>query len=102
VLGEMKELGEASAEAHAGVGADAARREVDVLLVIGEPARPIVDGAAKVTSWSGTATFVEDRAAALAWLRENVVAGDVVLVKASRGAALELVAEGLLEEETDR
>jgi UDP-N-acetylmuramoyl-tripeptide--D-alanyl-D-alanine ligase len=102
VLGEMKELGDGSAQAHEGVGADAARREVDVLLVIGEPARPMVDGAAKVTSWSGTATFVEDRAAALAWLRENVAAGDVVLVKASRGAALELVAEGLLEEETDR
>ena len=89
-------------QAHAGVGADAARREVDVLLVIGEPARAMVDGAGKVTSWSGTAVFVEDRTAALAWLRENVVAGDVVLVKASRGAALELVAEGLLEEETDR
>jgi len=102
VLGEMKELGDGSTQAHAGVGADAATRGVDVLLVIGEPARPMVDGAAKVTSWSGTAAFVEDRAAALAWLRENVVAGDVVLVKASRGAALELVAEGLLEEETDR
>jgi UDP-N-acetylmuramoyl-tripeptide--D-alanyl-D-alanine ligase len=46
--------------------------------------------------------FVEDRGAALAWLRENVAAGDVVLVKASRGATLELVAEGLLREETDR
>jgi len=102
VLGEMKELGETSAQAHAGVGADAARRGVDVLLVIGEPARAMVDGAANITSWSGTAVFVEDRAAALAWLRENVVAGDVVLVKASRGAALELVAEGLLEEESDR
>ena len=77
-------------------------REVDVLLVIGEQARPMVDGAAKVTSWRGTAVHVEDRAAALAWLRENVAAGDVVLVKASRGAALELVAEGMLEEETDR
>jgi UDP-N-acetylmuramoyl-tripeptide--D-alanyl-D-alanine ligase len=102
VLGEMKELGEGSAEAHAGVGSEAARRGVDVLLVIGEPARAMIDGAANVTSWSGTAAFVEDRAAALAWLRENVVAGDVVLIKASRGAALELVAAGLLEEETDR
>ena len=34
------------------------------------------------------------------WLRQNVSAGDVVLVKASRGAALELVAEALLDEPT--
>jgi UDP-N-acetylmuramoyl-tripeptide--D-alanyl-D-alanine ligase len=30
------------------------------------------------------------------WLRHNVSAADVVLVKASRGAALELIAEDLL------
>jgi UDP-N-acetylmuramoyl-tripeptide--D-alanyl-D-alanine ligase len=32
------------------------------------------------------------------WLRHNVVARDVVLVKASRGAALEHVADGLAED----
>ncbi len=34
---------------------------------------------------------------ALAWVRENVAAADVVLVKASRGAALEHIADGLLD-----
>ena len=38
------------------------------------------------------------RTEALAWVRENVAAEDVVLVKASRGAALEKIADGLLEE----
>jgi UDP-N-acetylmuramoyl-tripeptide--D-alanyl-D-alanine ligase len=33
------------------------------------------------------------------WLRHNVVARDVVLVKASRGAALEHVADGLAEDQ---
>jgi UDP-N-acetylmuramoyl-tripeptide--D-alanyl-D-alanine ligase len=97
VLGEMKELGPGSPEEHRRVGERAAAVGVDVLLVIGEPARPMVDGANNITSWSGTALHLEDRASALAWLRENVAAGDVVLVKASRGAALETVAEGLLE-----
>jgi len=101
VLGEMKELGEASAAAHAEVGGAAAELGVDVLLGIGEPARAMVEGANNVTSWSGTAVSVPDRPAALAWLRDNVAAGDAVLVKASRGAALELVAQGLSEEETD-
>jgi UDP-N-acetylmuramoyl-tripeptide--D-alanyl-D-alanine ligase len=38
-------------------------------------------------------------------LRENVRAGDVVLIKASRGAALEILAAGLLDPDpgpTDR
>jgi UDP-N-acetylmuramoyl-tripeptide--D-alanyl-D-alanine ligase len=35
----------------------------------------------------------------VAWVRENVAAEDVVLVKASRGAALEKIADVLLEEE---
>ena len=102
VLGEMKELGAGAAEDHAGVGEHAAGVGVDVLLVVGEAASPMVGGAKSVTSWSGDAVSVEDRAAALAWLRENIAAGDVVLVKASRGAALEHVARGLLNDgETD-
>jgi UDP-N-acetylmuramoyl-tripeptide--D-alanyl-D-alanine ligase len=106
VLGEMRELGPDAPAAHAGVGEYAATVGVDVLLVVGEAAAPMLDGAANVTSWSGTAVSAADRASALAWLRENcgndAVAGRgdaVVLIKASRGAALELVAEGLLEEE---
>ncbi|RJS47666.1 UDP-N-acetylmuramoyl-tripeptide--D-alanyl-D-alanine ligase [Nocardioides cavernaquae] len=106
VLSEMRELGPDAAAAHEGVGAYAATVGVDVLLVIGEAAAPMLEGAGNVTSWSGTAVSAADRASALAWLRENcrneAVAdrgGAVVLIKASRGAALELVAEGLLEEE---
>jgi UDP-N-acetylmuramoyl-tripeptide--D-alanyl-D-alanine ligase len=37
---------------------------------------------------------------ALAWVRENVAAGDVVLVKASNGVALWVIAEQLLAPET--
>jgi UDP-N-acetylmuramoyl-tripeptide--D-alanyl-D-alanine ligase len=106
VLGEMRELGPDAPAAHAGVGEYAATVGVDVLLVIGEAAAPMLDGAANVTSWSGTAVSAADRGVALAWLRENcgndavaASGGAVVLIKASRGAALELVAEGLLEEE---
>ena len=108
VLGEMRELGPDAPAEHAGVGEYAAAAGIDVLLAIGEPAAPMVDGAARITSWSGTAVSVPDRAAALAWLRENctgqrdrTAGADVVLIKASRGAALELVATGLLEEELE-
>ena len=65
--------------------------------MVGEPAAAIADGAGSDPDWAGTAVRVADRDGALAWLRENIAAGDVVLVKASRGAALELVAQGLTE-----
>jgi UDP-N-acetylmuramoyl-tripeptide--D-alanyl-D-alanine ligase len=97
----MKELGDDAAEDHREVGAEAARAGVDVLVVVGEAAAPMVAGARSVTDWGGTAVPVADREAALAWLRENIAAGDVVLVKASRGAALEHVAQGLVERERE-
>jgi len=101
VLGEMKELGDTAPAEHQAIGADVARAGIDVLLVVGDAAAPMVAGATAVTEWGGTAMPVADRDEALAWLRENIAAGDVVLVKASRGAALEHVAQGLVEEEKE-
>lgn len=97
VLGEMKELGAESDAEHAGVGRAAAEADVDHLLVVGAPALPIADGADSEADWKGVATRVGTRDEALAWLRKNVAAGDVVLVKASRAAELEKVALSLIE-----
>ena len=97
VLGEMKELGPEHDSGHLAVGADAARLGVDVVVVVGEVAAGIADGA----RGAGDRTEVvvtAGRDEALSWVRQNASAGDVVLVKASRGAALEWVADGLLEE----
>jgi UDP-N-acetylmuramoyl-tripeptide--D-alanyl-D-alanine ligase len=100
VLGEMLELGEGSAQAHRRVGSFAAVAGVDVLVTVGEAAEQIAEGARRHEPWTGEAIVTPGRDEALAWVRENVAAGDVVLVKASRGAALEHVADGLLEEPT--
>ncbi|MCW2793259.1 MAG: hypothetical protein JWO76_2357 [Nocardioides sp.] len=99
VLGEMKELGEGAPAAHREVGRAAAEAGVDVLLVVGEAAGGIAEGARDTQGWRGEAFLTAGRAEAMAWVRENVAAPDVVLVKASRGAALEAIAEGLLEGE---
>ncbi|MFS3130257.1 UDP-N-acetylmuramoyl-tripeptide--D-alanyl-D-alanine ligase [Nocardioides sp. Bht2] len=100
VLGEMKELGAESDALHASIGSIAMRTGIDVLVVIGAGAAPIAAEAARITSEPGSVVSVADRAEALAWLREKTGARDVVLVKASRSAGLESVAEGLAEEET--
>jgi UDP-N-acetylmuramoyl-tripeptide--D-alanyl-D-alanine ligase len=97
VLGVMLELGEGAAEGHREVGRHAAEAGVDVLVVVGEPAREIAAGHASAGG-GGESHLTAGRDEALAWVRDNVAAGDVVLVKASRGAALENVADGLLEE----
>lgn len=90
VLGEMFELGSDAEEAHRRVGGFAQAAGVDVLVTVGEMA------AHMATGWPREAIVTAGRDEALLWLRENVSAADVVLVKASRGAALEVVVEGLL------
>lgn len=88
VLGEMRELGDGSQAEHRGVGEYAASR-ADVVVAVGEAAWPIADGAGE------RAVVLAGNDAAVDWLRSHLAAGDVVLVKASRGARLDEVAAAL-------
>ena len=102
VLGEMRELGAASADQHAAVGRLAVHLGVDRVVAVGDGARGISDAAketpvARTTNLGEEPVFVSDADEALALLRAQVRPGDVVLVKASRAAGLERVALGLLE-----
>jgi UDP-N-acetylmuramoyl-tripeptide--D-alanyl-D-alanine ligase len=98
VLGEMLELGQEARQAHLDVGRRAAEAGIDVVVTVGEQAALIGQGADSVGGWRGRTVGTAGRDEALTWVRNNVAAGDVVLVKASRGAALEHVADGLLTE----
>ncbi|HET7067027.1 MAG TPA: UDP-N-acetylmuramoyl-tripeptide--D-alanyl-D-alanine ligase [Nocardioides sp.] len=98
VLGEMLELGDSSAADHVEVGAHLARIGIDVLVTVGPAAEDFAEGARRTPGWSGEVVTSAGREQATDWLRHNVVARDVVLVKASRGAALEHVADGLAED----
>jgi UDP-N-acetylmuramoyl-tripeptide--D-alanyl-D-alanine ligase len=96
VLGEMRELGEASADEHDAVGRLVVRLDVSRLVVVGEGARRMHLGASLEGSWGEESVFVPDAVDAVALLRHEVRPGDVVLVKASRAAGLEQVADALL------
>lgn len=98
VLGEMLELGSSAEADHLAVGAHAAALGVDVLVTVGAAADAIAEGARRTPGWAGESVTTAGRAQASDWLRHNVVARDVVLVKASRGAALEHVADVLTDE----
>lgn len=95
VLGTMLELGAGGPDAHRDVGRHAAESGVDVLLTVGPEAAAIAEGYAAAAAGGVTIPTV-GRGEAVDWLRHNVSAADVVLVKASRGAALELIADDLL------
>ena len=84
VLGYLAELGEHEQDGHEEVGRLAAELGVDRVVVVGEAARGIHGGASAVSHWGGESVLVTDQAAALGWLREQLRAGDVVLVKGSR------------------
>jgi UDP-N-acetylmuramoyl-tripeptide--D-alanyl-D-alanine ligase len=96
VLGGMHELGASSDRLHREVG-ELAASSVDVFVAIGELARP----AALAARYAGfdparlhVAADIDDAVGALIAL---VAPGDVVLVKASRAARLERVAEALIQ-----
>lgn len=97
VLGEMLELGEAHEDGHRVVG-EAAADAVDRLVVVGEDASAIADGAISAGLDSSRVVVLADADAALDHLRSRLRDGDVVLIKASRGIALESLVDALRAE----
>jgi UDP-N-acetylmuramoyl-tripeptide--D-alanyl-D-alanine ligase len=89
VLGDMLELGPDAERYHAEIGSHAAAREIDLLVTVGDLAVAMAD------AFAGEAYSVADAAEAAALLPELLNPGDTVLVKASRGIGLEVVAEAL-------
>ena len=97
VLGEMLELGEQHDEGHRIVGV-AAARIADRLVVVGREATAIADGARDAGMDPARIAQVPDAEAAFDHLRSRLQDGDVVLVKASRGIALEHLVDSLRSE----
>ena len=91
VLAEMAELGRDSPRWHAGAGRQAAALGVDLLVAVGSGARAYLDGA---TGRIPCCWFPDATAAARA-LRSLLGPTDVVLVKGSRSARLECLAQAL-------
>ncbi|GAA3461946.1 UDP-N-acetylmuramoyl-tripeptide--D-alanyl-D-alanine ligase [Saccharothrix longispora] len=97
VLGPMAELGADHVRAHDEIGRLAVRLDINKLVVVGEDARAMRQGAHLEGSWGEEAVLVPDVAAAVQLLSDEVRPGDVVLVKASNSYGLWRVAEALLE-----
>ena len=96
VLGVMGELGDEGAAAHEQIGRLAAQLHIDRLVAVDEQAVGIQHGA-RLEGFKGEEpVLVPDVEAATALLNAELRPGDVVLVKASKVAALWRVADALL------
>jgi len=97
VLGEMRELGDAHETAHREVGAAASG--LDLLVVVdggpGGAAAGITDGALDAGLTPERILVASDVPDAVRLVRAATAAGDVILVKASRGVELERFVDGL-------
>ena len=83
ILGEMRELGEASASAHAEVADHAARTGIVALWLVGKAFSHVVP-----EGFDGELRHFPDVTAVKDWLREHPVDGRLILVKGSNGTRL--------------
>ncbi|HQR37297.1 MAG TPA: UDP-N-acetylmuramoyl-tripeptide--D-alanyl-D-alanine ligase [Blastocatellia bacterium] len=96
VAGEMLELGSNSAEMHRDAGKAIAAAGIDMLIGVRGDARMMVEGASEA-GMGESAVFVETPEAAAELVARTVGAGDVVLVKGSRGVATDRAVAALVE-----
>ncbi len=94
ILGDMLELGPQAAAFHREAGRQAATLGFSPVVGVGELARELVAGAA---AGGAEALHLAEAAAAADWAAEHLAAGDVVLVKGSRGVRLDRVVGRMLK-----
>ncbi|MEA3346339.1 MAG: UDP-N-acetylmuramoyl-tripeptide--D-alanyl-D-alanine ligase [Chloroflexota bacterium] len=96
VLGDMLELGDFEEEGHRKVGRRALE-VVDLLITVGQLGRIIGQEALACGMDEAQVVMVEDNPTAIAHLRKLIREDDVILVKGSRGVAMEEIVNGLVQ-----
>ncbi|HEX8099278.1 MAG TPA: UDP-N-acetylmuramoyl-tripeptide--D-alanyl-D-alanine ligase [Actinomycetota bacterium] len=100
VLGTMAELGPIATEEHERIGELVVRLGIDSLITVGPEARIIAGAAQREGLEAHRIVICDDVPEAVAAVRGLARSGDLVLVKASRAAGLERVADALTSNET--
>jgi UDP-N-acetylmuramoyl-tripeptide--D-alanyl-D-alanine ligase len=99
IVGEMLELGDTSPELHRASGVEAARSGISELIAVGgASARALAEGAAAAGMAAAHVHYVPTSREAADLAVKLVKAGDLVLVKGSRGIRTEVVADRLKAE----
>lgn len=96
VFGDMLELGETASHAHRRVGKLAAEAGVELMVTVGELAAQAAEAAAERGVETRVANSPEEAAE---WLGPRLEKDDIVLIKGSRGMALDRAVRRLLDAE---
>ncbi len=97
VLSEMRELGENTLNYHREVGEKIAKEPIAELIVIGETAKAIAEGAKK-NGCSYSVHEFADKMQAVEYLKQSLGEGDVVYLKASNAVGLKEITKYLMEQ----
>ncbi len=97
VLGDMLELGEFGEEAHRWIGRRVSELKIDLLITFGEKTRILKDSAIHHGMKPERTFTAKDHEEAILWLDQMIREGDWILVKGSRGMAMEKIVEGLIQ-----
>ncbi|RIK43143.1 MAG: UDP-N-acetylmuramoylalanyl-D-glutamyl-2, 6-diaminopimelate--D-alanyl-D-alanine ligase [Chloroflexi bacterium] len=95
VLGDMRELGDYTAEGHRMVGLRAAD-VVDLLVTVGDLGKTIGEAALQTGIDAAKVQILVDDQEAVAFLRQELRSDDLVLVKGSRAVGMDVVVTQLL------
>ncbi len=91
VTGDMLELGKLSDGAHRDIGQYLADKPVDYVYCYGDKSRLIFEALEQNPAFRGTAAWFSQHEEIAQALKEKMTAGDTVLLKGSRGMAMEAV-----------
>lgn len=97
-LGDMRELGEYSDEAHRNVGHEVAAMGFDVLVTCGTLARDIGKAAEEAGMSKDAIHAFDGVAAAGRFLQDLIAPGDIVYIKGSQGSRMEKAVKELMAE----
>ena len=95
VLGDMLELGPQSAALHRNIGRAVGDARIDRIYVAGGFATAVADGALD-RQMAADRIFTGTKEAIIEQLSDQLQAGDLILVKGSRGMAMEQVVEAII------
>ncbi len=101
VLGDMLELGKHTKEAHENVG-KIAKENANVLIVVGQRAKSIKDGAIEANMDNQKIFEFSDSREAGEFLKTFVNTNDIVLIKGSQGMRMERAVEAILQDQANK
>ena len=97
ICGEMAELGNQSEQLHAELGSDIAGAKVQLLIAVGKSAKIAAVAAKETAGYNLKVEYFNDTISACNNLQKFIKDNDIILVKGSRTAKLEMAVEKLKE-----